>query len=68
MGLGLQKFFIYFIQPLPQTIDQKRNVGCLKIPVSGSGIWLSHSCGLTCWVFDLLAHDAYDNSSPEKMI
>ena len=40
-----------------------RNVGCLKMPV-----WLSHLCGVTCWVFDLLGCSASDTSPLERMV
>ena len=44
-----------------------RNFGCLKMPL-GWGVWLSHPCGLTCWVFDLMGRSASYTSPPERMV
>ena len=66
---GLRTSTILYLLHLTLTTDHwlARNVWCLKMPVCGSGVWLSNPCGLTS-LFDLLGHSASDTSPQERMV
>ena len=66
---GLRTSTILYLLHLTLTTDHwlSMNVWCLKMPVCGSGVWLSNPCGLTS-LFDLLGHSASDTSPQERMV